>query len=212
MDVKSLIISANPNLLIFLLTTLIAFVSWLIKSLVETPITESKNTFNKYIERRIEILTEIKTKLNFIAYFPAEEDSKEYKNQLQAIFLKDGKTGYLDKKTFDSTLKIAINPIVDEVLLLKTIKEIDDDLYMIISKVQQEISFYRKFSNFNPYKRFIGYTLLSLQYVLSLAIIASVLTIIVILFTNANFYLRFILIGLFIIALYYTNKLFKRHQ
>ena len=59
MDIISIINEADPNVIIFLLTTFIAFISWLVKSLVEKPLTESKNTFIKYFEKRIEILTEI---------------------------------------------------------------------------------------------------------------------------------------------------------
>ncbi|MGC1632463.1 MAG: hypothetical protein WA749_10170, partial [Gelidibacter sp.] len=93
----TIINGANPNVVIFLLTTFIAFVSWLVKSLVEKPLSESKNTFTKYFDRRIEILTEVKTRLNFIAYFPEGEDSLDYKNQIQSILLTDGKSAYLSK-------------------------------------------------------------------------------------------------------------------
>lgn len=47
MDITSILENANPNVVIFLLTTFIAFISWLVKSLVEKPLTESKNTFFK---------------------------------------------------------------------------------------------------------------------------------------------------------------------
>jgi hypothetical protein len=46
----------DPNIAIFVGTTLIAFISWLIKGLIEKPLIESKSTFNKYFEKRIEIL------------------------------------------------------------------------------------------------------------------------------------------------------------
>jgi len=115
MDIESIIKNANPDVVIFLLTTLIAFISWLVKSLVERPIAESKNTFNKFLEKRIEILTEIKARLNFIAYFPKGKENLDYKNQLQKIILKDGKTGYLNKETFDSVLKISIDPVTGKI-------------------------------------------------------------------------------------------------
>ena len=78
MDLIQILKDANPNIIIFLLTTLVAFISWLIKGLVEKPLTESKNTFVRYFDKRIEILTEIKTRLNFIAYFPKGEDNLNY--------------------------------------------------------------------------------------------------------------------------------------
>ena len=45
MDIKTIIKDANPDIVIFLLTALIAYISWLVKSLIEKPLTESKNTF-----------------------------------------------------------------------------------------------------------------------------------------------------------------------
>ncbi|MPN27142.1 hypothetical protein SDC9_174569 [bioreactor metagenome] len=179
MDLETLFSRINPDIVIFLVTTLLAFISWLIKGLVEKPIIESKNTFNKFLEKRIEVLTEIKVRLNFIAYFPNKDDSEEYKNQLQEIILKDGKAGYLNKDTFDAVLKISITPVTDEKLLFDTIKAIDQDLFSQISKIYDEVNFYRKFSNYNPFKRFLGFLLLSIQYALSFVLISSILILLI---------------------------------
>lgn len=210
MDIESILKNANPDIVIFLLTTFAAFISWIVKSLVEKPISESKNTFNKFLEKRIEILTEVKTRLNFIAYFPTGEESLTFKNQLQEIILKDGKTGYLSKETFASVLKISIDKNTDEKLLLKTIKDIDTELYLQISKVQDEISFYRRFSNYNPLKRFIGLTLLSIQYIISLALVISILYIFITTFWTVNIYLKCGMIIISGFVIYFTNKWLKK--
>ncbi len=210
MDIEKVITSANPNVVIFLLTTLIAFISWLVKSLVEKPIADSKNTFNKFLEIRIEILTEVKSRLNFIAYFPTGRDNLDYKNQLQKIILKDGKTGYLSKATFDAILKISIDPKTDEDLLFKTIAKIDEDLYLQISKIQDEISFYRKFSNYNPLRRFLGLTLLSLQYIISLSLVVFVLFILIDVFIDSNNYIKIGILFLLGIGLYFIDKWLKK--
>lgn len=209
MDLETVLNEANPNLVIFLLTTLIAFVSWLLKSLIENPINESKTTFNKFLDKRIEILTEVKSRLNFIAYFPKGDDSLNYKNQLQEIILKDGRTGYLNKETFDSILKIAINPETNETLLLETIKKIDEDLYLQISKIQDEISFYRRFSNYNPIKRFVGLTLLTLQYIISFALVIVVLFFLIYLFFEFNLVVKIILVLFLFISVYLLDKYLK---
>lgn len=210
MDIETIIAEANPDVVIFLMTTLIAFISWLIKSLVEKPIAESKNTFNKFLEKRIEILTEVKTRLNFIAYFPAGQENLDYKNQLQTIILKDGKTGYLGKETFDAVLKIAIDPITEEKLLIATIKKIDEDLYLQISKIHDEISFYRRFSNYNPFRRFVGLTILSLQYIISLSLVISVLFLLVDMFLNANNCIRVGILAASGLGLYLIDKWLKK--
>lgn len=210
MDIMTIIKEANPNVVIFLLTTFVAFISWLVKSLVEKPLTESKNTFTKYFDKRIEILTEVKTRLNLIAYFPEGDESLEYKNQLQTILLTDGKAAYLSKEVYDNVLRIAIDPKTDEKLLLATIINIDEELYKKISKVQDEIIFYRSFSNYSPIKRFVGITILSLQYIIALTLVFSTLFYVTILFIDSNLYQR---IGIFvagIFGIYLLDKWLKR--
>lgn len=209
MDINLILKNANPNVIIFLLTTLVAFISWLIKSLVENPIAESKVTFSKYFEKRIEILTEVKTRLNLIAYFPEEEDSLEYKNQLQEIYLKDGKIGYLSKEVYNNVLRISIDPKTNERLLLDTIKMIDDELYLKISKIQDEIRFYRRFSNYNPFKRFVGFTILALQYVFSFSLIISFFILLILAIIEVNNYAKFAIGITSIFGLFLANKWLK---
>ncbi|MGJ7027442.1 hypothetical protein [Petrimonas sulfuriphila] len=210
MDLITIIKEANPNVVIFLLTTFIAFISWLVKSLVEKPLTESKNTFTKFFDKRIEILTEVKTRLNFIAYFPEGEDNLDYKNQLQNILLTDGKAAYLSKEIYDNILRIAIDPRTDEKLLLGTIKKIDEELYNKISKVQDEISFYRRFSNYSPLRRFVGIAFLSLQYVISLTIVVVFLLLVITIFFNGSIYIKISIILIGILGLYLIDKWLKR--
>lgn len=210
MDIMTIIKEANPNVVIFLLTTFVAFISWLVKSLVEKPLTESKNTFTKYFDKRIEILTEVKTRLNFIAYFPEGDENLDYKNQLQTILLTDGKAAYLSKEVYDNVLRISIDPKTDEKLLLDTIKKIDEELYKKISKVQDEINFYRRFSNYSPLKRFVGITLLSLQYVISLTIIVAFLFLITMTFLEGNLYIKIGVILTGILGLYLIDKWLKK--
>lgn len=210
MDITSILENANPNVVIFLLTTFIAFISWLVKSLVEKPLTESKNTFLKYFDKRIEVLTEVKTRLNFIAYFPEGKDSLEYKNQLQNVLLAEGKAAYLSKEIYDKVLKIAIDTKTDEELLLGTIRKIDEELYKKISKVQEEISFYRRFSNYSPIRRFVGIIFLSIQYVISLALVITFLFLMVFLFFQYNIFIKISVILTGIFVFYLIDKWLKR--
>lgn len=210
MDLETIIKEANPDVVIFLLTTIVAFISWLIKSLVEKPITDSKNTFTKYFDKRVEILTEVKTRLNFIAYFPEGDDSLEYKNQLQTLLLTDGKAAYLSKDTYDNVLRISIDPKTDEKLLLETIKGIDEELYKKISKIQEEINFYRRFSNFSPLRRFVGITFLSLQYVISLTIVLGFLLLMTTTFYEGTILIKIGVILTAILGLYFIDKWLKR--
>ena len=210
MDLKLIFDEAHPDIVVFLLTTLTAFIAWLMKSLIEKPISESKNTFNNFFKTRIEISSEIKTRLNLIAYFPSGKENLEYKEQLQNILLKDGRVAYLDREIFDIVLYIAISPNTDEKLLIETIKKIDDDLYSQITKVQDEISFYRKFSNYKPIKRFVGFTMLSLQYVASFSLIIFTLFSLIWLFLNDCVIFKIIAVVIVLIGLFFTNKWLKK--
>src|SRR3989339_556999 len=196
----------DPNIAIFVGTTLIAFISWLIKSLIEKPLIESKSTFNKFFDKRIEILTEIKVKLSFILYFPRDDGSKEFKEQLQSLLIKDGKSCYLNKETLDSVIRISIERSTNKELVTRVIGEIDEDLYGQIHKVKDEIDFYKNYSNFNPFKRFIGFALLSFQYLLSFLIVISIVAIFFFLFITGSIFSKIALILLMIVILYLINK------
>lgn len=210
MDMISIFKNANPNVVIFLVTTLIAFLSWLVKGLIEKPLNDSKITFTKYFEKRIEILTEVKTRLNFIAYFPEGDDSLEFKNELQKVLLMDGKAAYLSKHVYDNILRLSIDPVTDEVLLLGTIRIIDDELYKMISKIQDEVNFYRRFSNYNPLRRLVGITFLSLQYVLSLASLFGFLLFMTMVLLDGTIYTKIGILILGLTALYGVNKWLKK--
>lgn len=164
---------ADPNIVICILTGLFAFLSWMIKGLIERPINESKLTFNQLFEKRLTILYAIKVRLSIIAYFP-QKDGDVFKEQIQNILLQNNSGIYLDKKLYADVLKISITPQTDEDLLLKTIMIVDETLNVLISKKQDEISFYNKYSNFHPLKRFFGYIRLSSLYIISMVIILAI--------------------------------------
>ena len=208
MDIKSILSNENSGIVIFLLAALIAFISWLVKGLIEKPLSESKKTFNNLLEKRIEILTEVRSRLTFIAYFPTE-DSLEYKNQLQEIILNSGKTAYLNGNILDSAIRIAIDPKTNESLLLDTICKIDTELRLQIGKIEDEISFYIKFSNYNPLKRFVGLTLLSLQYIFSLLLVIFALLFLIWIFLSKCIILKILAIIIAVTGLYLINKWLK---
>jgi hypothetical protein len=209
MDIMTIIKEANPNVVIFLLTTFVAFISWLIKSLIEKPLAESKNTFTKYVDKRIEILTEVKTRLNLIAYFPEGEDNIEFKNQLQKILLTNGKAAYLSKEVYDNVLIISIDERTNENLLLDTIKKIDEELYLQISKIQEEIRFYRRFSNYSPFKKFVGNTVLISQYIIALIVVFSTLAYMTTIFINSNLFMRIVIIATGTLGIYLLDNWLK---
>lgn len=174
MDFLETLKTADSNLLVFLLTSLIAFVTWLIKGSIEKPINDSKQTFEKTYNIRIEIMTEIKNRLSLILYFKKGSDNLKFKEEIQQLLLKDGKSAYLSKEVLDNLLRLSIEETNNESLINKTIKLIDEELYLIISKIEDEVSFYRKFSNFNPFKKLVGIVLLALQNIITMFIIGLV--------------------------------------
>jgi hypothetical protein len=168
MELKKLLIDlfsgSSKDLLITLCTFLIAFLSWVVKELIEKPMASSKATFNKYLEKRIEILADIKIRLLIIKEANSPE-ANNYKEQLQTILLEHGKGAYLDNSTLAKTISIAIRYETDLNSTQALIDEINADMTRQIRKVQDEIQFYSKFSNFDPVKRIVSFLILSLQYV-----------------------------------------------
>ena len=170
MEWITLLKQINPNVLGILTTGLLGFIAWIVKGLVEIPLVSSKEIFYKFLERRIEFLSEIKVRLSFIAYFPSK-DGNEFKEQLQQILLRDGKSAYLDRILYDTILKIAITEETNENLIIKTIEEINNDLAQQINKIQQSNRFFYKYHNTEPSKRIFGFFLLALFYTLLISLL-----------------------------------------
>ena len=199
MDLIELLKGIDKSLLVFILTSLFAFLSWLIKGIVEKPLNEAKNTFEKTSTTRIEILTEIKNRLSLILYFNTGEENLKFKEQIQELLLKDGKSAYLNKEILDTTLRISIDETNDETLISNTISKIDIELFKIISKIEDEISFYRKFSNYAPLKKVIGIVLLALQNILTILIIGLIIFSMIYFFFQIEIYGKALIIIIFIV-------------
>jgi len=204
MDIIQTIKDSNPSLIIFFITSLIAFLTWMIKGIIEKPISDSKLMFEKTYSIRIEILTEIKNRLSLILYFKDGKENKKFKEQIQELILKDGKTAYLSKEVLDNVILISITDENDNELIKKTIDLINTDLYKIISKIEDEIKFFKKFSNYNPLKKSIGIILISLQNLISFFIIGFILFINIYWLLNGSVGLQ-ILVGIILILLLFIS-------
>lgn len=166
------IYNARPELTTLFFSSVIAFFTWLIKNLVDKPIEDSKNTFEKYFEKRIQVLSEINANLHFIAYFP---ENKEFKNTLQKILLNGQKSAYISKAIFENTTRIAIDKNTDESLTLETIKIIELELERLVSKIRAENRFYYKYSDVRPLIRIFKMLGLFIMYLIAAMIILSLL-------------------------------------
>ena len=205
MDLIELLKGIDKSLLVFILTSLFAFLSWLIKGIVEKFLNEAKNTFEKTSTTRIEILTEIKNRLSLILYFNTGEENLKFKEQIQELLLKDGKSAYLNKEILDTTLRISIDETNDETLISNTISKIDIELFKIISKIEDEISFYRKFSNYAPLKKVIGIVLLALQNILTILIIGLIIFSMIYFFFQSEIYGKALIIIISIVLIIFSN-------
>lgn len=209
MDLIEILKLSDSNLLVFLITSIIAFFSWIVKGSIEKPINDSKQTFEKTYNVRIEIMTEIKNRLSLILYFKnGEENIKEnlkFKEEIQNILLKDGKSAYLSKIVLDNTLRITIEEENNEEFIKETIKLIDTELYLIISKLEDEISFYRKFSNFNPLKKIIGIILLALQNIITILTIGLVTYFLITTFISGSIFIKILISMLSMVIIIFAN-------
>ncbi len=175
MDLITRIQAVSPELIILVFSSVIAFVTWLMKTLVEAPIEKSRNTFEKYFEKRIQILSELNANLHFIAYFPK---NTEFKENLQKVLLDGVKCAYISKEIFDNTTRIAIDKTTNEKLTLSTIQKIEDELDVLVSKIRQENEFYYKYTDARPFMRIFKVFVLFLMYLIAATIIFSLLLLI----------------------------------
>lgn len=134
-----------------LITALLGLFAWLSKSLVEGPINSSKDTFYKFITSKIEILSEIKSHLAFIAYFPKEQVS--LKEKLQDVLKRDGKTAYIDKDMLASLIHFSITDNSEPNQILKLIESLDKELGLWINKAKEDNQFFIKYYSPSPTKR-----------------------------------------------------------
>lgn len=170
------IAKANHNHIAIFLTAFVAGISWIAKGLLEKPFSNARETFFRYVEKRITILTKIKVRLLLISYFP-DKDGKDYKNQLQSIVLEDEDVAYLSSNLLASTLRISIDPKSNEKLILSTLSDIDNELASQISKIKSENRFYTTFSNQGPQKRVYAFALLILHYLVAIGIVVAIMVI-----------------------------------
>ena len=175
MDIVTKIQESSPELTTLVFSSIIVFITWLIKTLIEKPIENSRNTFVKYFEKRDQILSELNANLHFIAYFPL---NTEFKENLQKILLDGLKSAYISKEIFDNTTKIAIDETTNEELTLKTIKRIENELEALVSKIRQENEFYYKYTDIRPVNRIFKVLMLFLMYLVAATIIFSLLLLI----------------------------------
>ncbi len=176
MDIVNKIQELNLDLTTLVFSSVIVFITWLIKTLIEKPIENSRNTFEKYFEKRVQILSELNANLHFIAYFPL---NTEFKENLQKILLDGLKSAYISKEIFDNTTRIAIDKTTNEELTLKTIKKIEDELEVLVSKIRQENQFYYKYIDIRPVKKIFKGLVLFLMYLVPALIIFAFLLFIV---------------------------------
>lgn len=205
MDFLETLKSVDINLQVFLLTSLIALVTWIIKGSIEKPINDSKQTFDRSYNIRIEIMTEIKNRLSLLLYFEDGGENLKFKEEIQQLLLKDGKSAYLSKKVLDNSLRLSIEEANNEQLIKETINLIDTELYLIISKIEDEVNFYRKFSNFSPLKKQLGIVLLALQNIISMLIIGLVSYFLITIFIYNTIFIKILVTMLSIVILVFTN-------
>ncbi|EHO13226.1 hypothetical protein [Myroides odoratimimus] len=216
----------DQKLLIFILTSFFGLISWFIKGIIDKPLNESRTSFEKILNLRIEILTKVKNRLHYILYFynhrsvinekyngtdkkelidDTDKEIEKFKLDLQNLLLVDGLSAYLSKNTLESIIKYSIEPISNtkDLEYKKTLKEIDDELNALINKIRSESNFFRVFSESNPFKKIIASCLLILMYLfcfLLLFLILYYLVYLVFIYViDVNIYLQFILILIFLL-------------
>src|SRR4051812_21476749 len=117
----------DSNLLAILVTSLIALATWLVKALFEKPMTNSRETFIRFMQKRIEVLSDMKVRLKILEVIPSPL-ANNYKEEIQKILLQAGQAAYLDQLMLDKIFKVAIAFDTDVRRVQELIRDIDEDL------------------------------------------------------------------------------------
>ena len=195
----------DEKIIAILLAAFIAFVAWLAKSFVEKPFNDSRETFFSFAEKRIQILSLIKTHLVFISLFPKDLKTKE---KLQEILLKDGSTGFLNKETLNTSIEISINKDVNEKKILSTIADIDAELTLQIGKIQKENLLYIKYASTNPFKKVLGYIFMLIKSILWLTAAGLILFLTMRFILGLSSIWIIIVVGFILILIWLIEKYF----
>jgi hypothetical protein len=199
----------NADLLIFCLTALIGFISWLIKGLIEIPLLTAKETYNRIVEKRLDILVEVKTRILYLMYFPSDQSSKSIKEDLRQIVLKDGKVAYLDQIMLANLIRISIDVNTNHKLVLETYKLIEDAMSKHVEQAAQEMNFYSKFSKVSPIKRTGALLILGIINLLVIVVCATGLVLAVFWFVTGSLYIKIFISITCIIVLYILSAALK---
>lgn len=190
------------------LAAFVAAISWIIKGLLEKPFINSRDTFFRYAEKRISILSKARARLLLISYFPNNE-GKIFKEQLQSILLNDSEAPYFSSNIFGNILRISIDKDTNEEIVISTLKEIDSELAILISKIKSETNFFITFSNQNPYKRIVSFLFLLFSYCVAVLLSTGILGMWLYFIIVGHIITKVILSILGIISLYQLNKQLK---
>lgn len=198
-ELKGFISKMDVNLVGILLTALLGMLGWFVKSMIEDPLTNSKETFYQILNERIEISTEVKNLLTFISFFP---DDKDYKEKLQNVFIKNGKTAYLDQKVLADIIEISINTDTNQEKLTSLILKINCDIKSWVDKAKEENDFFEKYYSPFPIKR--NYTLLKLGLASSITIlvIAGIIFFSIYYFIFSNLIIKFCIIFMLVLVVF----------
>lgn len=175
MAMREILENVDIEILVVILSALLAFLAWVFKQIVISPLSEAKETFLRFTEKRIESLGEISNVLLLIAFEPSDEMARKALKELSI----SSKMAYLDQKDNDAIIEIVSQENVDEIKLLETKKSIQKNLVVLINEIQKYNQFYLNYSAISPWNRVMSYIKLLLQFIISIIIISLVVFIII---------------------------------
>lgn len=175
MAMRGIIENVDVEILVVILSALLAFLAWVFKQIVISPLSEAKETFLRFTEKRIESLSEISNVLLLIAFNPSDEMARKALKELSI----SSKMAYLDQKDNNAIIEIVSQKNLNETKVLGTIKNIQNNLVVLINEIRKDNQFYLNYSAISPWDRVMSYIKLLLQFIISIIIISLVIFMII---------------------------------
>lgn len=176
MDIVAHFVALDVTIQAALVTACLAFLGWLVQSLVNGPIERSRETFMSILTKRIEIVSQMKSYLVMINLAGDDHaESRKIKEMLQNTILHSANMGYLDQAMYADILEVAVLEPTDTKKIERMIASINRDIRKWSSKVEAETKFFVRYHSVDPLKRlaWMAYLLIRSTIILAMVFVAT---------------------------------------
>jgi len=193
--------SIDGGVLAVFITILAGFIAWIYREVTYKPMQDSRDTFYRYTEKRIAILSEIR---NILIILRVNRQDTSAKNKLKDT-LQSAEVGYLGEMMTYDLVEIAYGNF-NENLLWQVIGEIKDELAILIGQIEKESNYFLERSRLSILGRIIQFLISTIKVILISSIILVALLYYIAFIISLGWICKITIIALTIVLLLFLNS------